>query len=188
MCPAFDLSQFKEETIDGKIYYMSPSASPRHGEILLNIALIFKTYLRGKKCKVFTDTIDIYLDEINKTKVIPDVSILCDESKFTNRGYEGIPSLVVEIISPTSVKRDRKEKFNLYEQYGIKEYWIVDPLYNTVEQFVIEDNKYQLVDTYIQLENHDLERLSENEKNNLKEEFKTSLFEELTIRIEDIFE
>ena len=63
-----------------------------------------------------------------KDKVIPDVSILCDENKFTDKGYEGIPSLVVEVISPTSVNRDRKIKFNVYEKYKINEYWIVDPI------------------------------------------------------------
>lgn len=188
MSSALDLNQFKEEIMDGKVYYMSPSASPRHGEVLLNIATIFKNYLKGKKCKVFTDTIDVYLDNMNKNKVIPDVSILCDQTKFTKRGYEGIPSLVVEIISPTSINRDRKEKFNLYEQYGVKEYWIVDPLYNAIEQFVLENDKYRLVDTYIKLESYDLERLSKEEKEHLKEEFKTSLFEDLVIRVEEVFE
>lgn len=64
---------------------MSPSASPMHGRIIGNVYFIFKSYLRGKSCRVFTDTIDVYLDELNN-KVIPDVSILCDENKFSKRG------------------------------------------------------------------------------------------------------
>ena len=187
MSPAFDLIQFKEEILDGKVYYMSPSASPRHGEILLNIAILFKNYLKGKKCKVFTDTIDIYLDDSGHNRVIPDVSILCDETKFTKRGYEGIPSLVVEVLSPTSINRDRKEKFHTYEKYGIKEYWIIDPLYNAVEQFVLENGKYELMETYIQLESCDRERLTAKELESLKSEITTSLFHDLNIKIEDIF-
>lgn len=64
---------------------MSPSASPMYGRIIGNVYFIFKSYLRGKSCRVFTDTIDVYLDELNN-KVIPDVSILCDENKFSKRG------------------------------------------------------------------------------------------------------
>ena len=68
MGEALDLKEFKEEIIDGKVYYMSPSANPRHGRVIGNIYFVFKSYLRGKKCQVFTDTIDVYLDAEKKTK------------------------------------------------------------------------------------------------------------------------
>lgn len=185
---AVDFSNFKEEIIDGKVYLMSPSANPRHGRVIGNIYFAFKSYLKGKKCEVFTDTIDVYLGDEKKDKVIPDVSILCDESKFTDKGYEGIPSLVVEVISPTSVKRDRKIKFNLYEKYKINEYWIVDPVNKVIEQYILIDGKYSLEGTYVKLESYDKERLSEEEKEKFPTNFKTSIFSELIIHIEDIFE
>jgi Uma2 family endonuclease len=188
MSNALDLEAFKEEFIDGKVYYMSPSANPKHGRAIGNIYFVFKSYLRGKRCQVFTDTIDVYLDAEKKDKVIPDVSILCDETKFTDKGYEGVPSLVVEVISPTSVKRDRKIKFNIYEKYKVQEYWIVDPINKVIEQYILIDGKYSLEGTYVKLEEWEKERLSQEEKSKFSESFKTSIFSELAINVEDIFE
>lgn len=185
---ALNLDELKEEVIDGKVYYMSPSANPKHGRVIGNIYFVFKSYLKGKKCQVFTDTIDVYLDSEKKDKVIPDVSILCDETKFTDKGYEGIPSLVVEVISPTSVKRDRKIKFNMYETYNINEYWIVDPINKVIEQYILIDGKYSLEGTYAKLADWEKEGLNEEEKVKFPEIFKTSIFSELTINIDDIFE
>lgn len=184
---AIDYDYFKEELIDGKVHLMSPSASPIHGRIIGNVYFVFKSYLKGKTCQVFTDTIDVYLDEHNN-KVIPDVSILCDESKFSKRGYEGVPDLIVEIISPSSVIRDRKVKFQLYEKFGVKEYWIIDPINKVIEQYVLNDGKYKLEEIYAQLDECELDRLSESDKNNIKTTFKTSIFKELVINVSDIFE
>ena len=188
MSNAIDYNKYKEEYINGKVYYMYPSASPIHGRIIGNVYYIFRTYLKGKQCQVFTDTIDIYLDSEKKDRVIPDVSVLCDKDKFTNRGYEGIPSLVVEVISPTSILRDRKIKFKLYEEYGIKEYWIIDPANKVLEQYVLSEDKYNLQGTYVKLEDYDIERINEDEKLEFKSSFKTSIFDELIIQVEDIFE
>ena len=66
MSNAVDLESFREEIIDGKVYYMSQSANPRHGRVIGNIYFVFKSYFKGKKCQVFTDTIDVYLDDENK--------------------------------------------------------------------------------------------------------------------------
>ena len=153
-----------------------------------NVYFAFKSYLKGKKCQVFTDTIDVYLDDSKENRVIPDVSILCDESNFTNRGYEGVPSLVVEVISPTSVIRDRKLKFKLYEKYKVQEYWIIDPVNRVIEQYILIDGKYSLEGTYTKLNDFDMERLSQRDKDDFKISFKTSIFDELIINVEDIFE
>ena len=185
MSPAYNLNEFKEEIIDGKVYYMSPSASPRHGRIIGNIYFIFKSYLKGKTCEVFTDTIDVFLNEEGTDKVIPDVSILCDPERFTDKGYNGVPSLIVEVISPTSIKRDRETKFYKYEAYGVKEYWIVDPLNKSIEQFVLQDGKYKLSGVYTQLDEAEKERL--HEEQGFVKQFKTTIFPELVIDIDDIF-
>jgi Uma2 family endonuclease len=188
MSNAIDYKTYREEFINGKVYYMPPSANPIHGRIIGNVYFIFRSYLKGKSCQVFTDTIDIYLDDEKKDRVIPDVSVLCDKDKFTNRGYEGIPSLVVEVISPTSVSRDRKLKFNLYEKYGVKEYWIIDPVNKVLEQYILVEGKYSLEGTYVKLEDYDIERINEEEKLDFKSSFKTSIFNELVIKVDEVFE
>nr|WP_172596810.1 Uma2 family endonuclease [Clostridium butyricum] len=188
MSTAVDYKHYREEIIDGKVYYMPPSANPIHGRIIGNVYYVFKSYLKGKTCQVFTDTIDVYLDDKKEDRVIPDVSVLCNKDCFTNRGYEGVPSLVVEVLSPTSVSRDRKIKFNLYEKYGVKEYWIIDPVNKVLEQYVLIDGKYSLEGTFVKLEEYDKERINENEISEFKSSFKTSIFDELVVNIDDIFE
>lgn len=144
MASAIDYPNWKEEKIDGEIYYMSPSANPKHSKVIFNIAMFFKIYLKGKTCEVFMDNIDIFLDEEQNHYVIPDMSILCDPNKFKDDCYHGVPSLVVEVISPTSVKRDRKDKYSLYERFGVKEFWLVDYQNKTIEQYILDNSKYTL--------------------------------------------
>lgn len=177
--------EFKTELISGKIYYMSPSASPFHGMIIGNLYLLLGNYLKGKQCKVFTDTIDIYLDEENR--VIPDLSVLCDKSKFTDRGYEGIPKLIVEVISPSSVKRDRIEKKALYERMQVPHYWLVDPKNKNLEIYNLVEGVYVLEDIYTDYEQAELDRMSEEDRDKVVTEFKTVAFKELMISITDIF-
>lgn len=177
--------EFKIELINGKIYYMSPSASPFHGMIIGNLYLLLGNYLKGKPCKVFTDTIDIYLDEENR--VIPDLSVLCDKTKFTDRGYEGIPKLIVEIISPRSVKRDRIEKKALYERMQVPHYWLVDPKNKNIEIYNLVEGVYVLEDIYTDYEETELNRMSEEDRDKVVTEFKTAAFEDLMISITDIF-
>ncbi len=183
-----NLNNFKEEIIDGKIYYMSPSANPIHSRIIGNIFYTFKNYLKGKRCQVYADNLDVYLGEEKNTIVIPDISVICDTTKFTSNGYHGVPTLVVEIISPSSAARDRNTKFKLYEKYGVMEYWIVDPLNQIIEQFILKDNKYEIEGTFFQLEEEVLERYSEEERNNIIKNFKTSIFSDLVINLCDVFE
>lgn len=89
------------------------------------------------------------------------------------------------MISPTSIKRDRETKFYKYEAYGVKEYWIVDPLNKSIEQFVLNEGKYKLNGVYTQLDEAEKERLYE--KQGFVKQFKTSIFSELTIDIDEIF-
>ncbi|MGL4346294.1 MAG: Uma2 family endonuclease [Cellulosilyticaceae bacterium] len=177
--------EFKAELINGKIYYISPSASPFHGMIIGNLYLIIGNYLKGKPCKVFTDTIDVYLDEENR--VIPDLSVLCDKTKFTARGYEGIPRLIVEVVSPSSVKRDRIEKKALYESMQVPHYWLIDPKNKNLEIYNLIDGIYVLEDIYTEYEDHELERMSDEDRAKILTEFKTAAFEDLVIAIMDIF-
>lgn len=177
--------EFKIELINGKIYHMSPSASPFHGMIIGNIYLLIGNHLKGKQCKVFTDTIDVYLDEENR--VIPDLSVLCDKTKFTDRGYEGIPRLIMEVISPSSIKRDRIEKKALYERMQVPHYWLIDPKNKSLEIYNLVNEVYVLEEVYTDYDETELARMSDEDKAKVTTEFRTAAFEDLLISIADIF-
>lgn len=122
------------EYIDGLIC-MSPSPSIKHQVVSSNLHTEFGIYLRGKKCKVFAAPTDIQLskDDVEDKKiVIPDLSIICDQNNFTDNKYVGVPTLIVEILSPSNQGHDLVTKFNLYMKYGVKEYWIINPMKEAV--------------------------------------------------------
>ena len=88
------------------------------------------TYLRGKTCEVFTAPFDVYLqheDEDTPNIVQPDLMVICDRDKITKKGCIGAPTWIIEIVSPSTSRRDYLTKLNLYAEYGVKEYWIVNP-------------------------------------------------------------
>lgn len=74
--------------------------------------------------------------------VQPDLTVVCDEAKLTEQGVTGAPDLVVEIVSPDSGFHDRGRKFDLYESYGVREYWIVDPNEQLIELYRLEDSRF----------------------------------------------
>ena len=112
--------EFWEELIDGKAVLMSPRPATNHNQTAFNIASIFKNFLKGKPCRVFPDGTDLYLTD--KDRFIPDVMVICDRSKIRDDGIHGAPDLVVEVLSPSSIKRDRVYKKRVYEQCGVREY------------------------------------------------------------------
>ena len=116
----------RAELIDGVIYDMAPSPSTEHQEISGEIFVAIHSYISQNKgqCKVFSAPYDIQLSD--NTIVIPDISVICDKNKITNKRCVGAPDWVIEITSSNEV-HDYVTKPNLYQKYGIKEYWIVDP-------------------------------------------------------------
>ncbi|MDC3417210.1 Uma2 family endonuclease [Aquibacillus salsiterrae] len=131
------------EYIDGLVY-MSPSPSTKHQRVSSRLQTKFGNFLEGKSCEVFPAPYDIELkdDTIEGTKiVIPDISIICDKSGFTDARYVGVPNLVVEILSPSNQSHDLITKLNLYMSYRVKEYWIVNPMLNTVTVYALNDEK-----------------------------------------------
>ncbi len=124
--------QFSErvELIMGKIFNMSPAPSSQHQHITVAISSGIYQFLRNKPCKVFTAPFDVSLPDasgISLTVVQPNITVICDPTKITEQGCNGAPDLVVEVISKSSVKKDLHEKYSIYEQAGVKEYWIVQP-------------------------------------------------------------
>lgn len=134
------------EYIDG-VVYMSPSPSTKHQRISSKLHAKLYNFLEGKTCEVFHAPFDILLknDTIDGQKlIIPDLSVICDKSGFTDNQYIGVPSLIIEILSPSNQSHDLVTKLNLYMKYGVKEYWIVNPMINTVMLYTLnQDNMYE---------------------------------------------
>lgn len=99
--------------------------------------------MRGKECKVFPAPFDVRLDSQKgdaHTVVQPDISVVCDQSKIDSKGCTGAPDIVIEIISPSTAKKDLHEKYDLYERSGVKEYWIIHPYERTLTSFILDSN------------------------------------------------
>ena len=171
----------REELINGKVVAMSPAAS-NHNRIAGDIYGIFWSYLRGKKCEPFGDGEAVYLTEVDH--FIPDFMVVCDPDKVKSNGVHGAPDLVVEVLSPGTTKNDRGRKMDVYGQCGVREYWIVIPNEKTVEQYIQDNGRLVLHDVYFIPPAY----TPEEELAEIAKEFQCSLFDDLTIRLEDIFE
>ena len=139
------------ELLKGLIIKLSPAPSSQHQSISMNLAGIIFQHLKGKKCKVFSAPFDVRL--INKRKsttdkeittvVQPDLCIICDLKKVDERGCLGSPDLIIEIVSKGNTKKELENKFDLYQENGVKEYWVVQPGDETVVVFDLIRGKYQ---------------------------------------------
>ncbi|WAM34434.1 Uma2 family endonuclease [Caldicellulosiruptor morganii] len=137
------------EIIDGVIYNMSPAPSRIHQEIIFELTLIIGNYIKQNKkpCKVYTAPFDVILveegNEVNKAKnvVQPDISIICDKKKLTEQGCIGTPDMIIEVVSQNNFSHDYIRKLNLYTQFKVKEYWIVNPQNQTILVYQLKDNQ-----------------------------------------------
>jgi len=136
------------ELIDGIAYQMAPP-SRKHQNVSTGLLLQFGNYLEDKTCEVYHQPFGVRLplenepDEYIKNAVLPDIVVVCDEKKLDDAGCRGGPDLIIEILSPSTGKRDQEDKFKLYEKAGVKEYWIVDPLNNFIRVYILgEKNRY----------------------------------------------
>lgn len=130
------------EFIDGVIY-MAPSPSTKHQRISGRLYVELFNYLEGTDCEVFDAPFDIILhkDDIEEDKVvIPDLAVLCDKSGLNELNYKGVPSLIVEILSPSNQSHDLVLKLNLYMKYGVKEYWIINPMLDSIQVYSLDEN------------------------------------------------
>jgi Uma2 family endonuclease len=124
------------EVIDGVAYNMTPSPTSRHQMLAGNFYRILANRLSGHRCRVFIAPLDVYFDDTNFVQ--PDVLVVCDEKKIKDRIY-GAPDSVLEVLSPRTSLKDKREKRSLYERFGVKEYIIIDPLEEYVERFYLAD-------------------------------------------------
>ncbi len=142
--------QFAErlELFKGKIFRMSPAPNRMHQIILGNLHINIVKDFDYKPCKVYLAPFDVRLvkkktkDDKVVTVVQPDISIISDEDKLDDRGCNGAPDLVVEILSPGNSKKEMGIKYDLYEQNGVKEYWLVNPADKTLFLYTLQNGKY----------------------------------------------
>jgi hypothetical protein len=144
------------ELLKGKILEMS-APSPIHQEISGNLQGALFVFLKNSKCKLYTAPFDVRFPQKGESQVYtvvqPDLCVVCDFEKIDSKGCVGAPDLVVEILSPGNSKKEMKSKFALYQEEGVREYWIVDPERELVFVYVAENKKFKptipIADDYV---------------------------------------
>ena len=142
------------ELIKGWIYKMSPAPRRLHQAVSGNLFFELKYFFKECICKVYEAPFDIRLkknkgtDKEIDTVVQPDISVFCDLTKLDDRGGIGAPDLVVEITSDSTMKKDYNEKFNVYEENGVREYWIVNPDSQSMEVFTLRNEIFESAGIY----------------------------------------
>ena len=133
----------RAELIDGKIYDMAPP-SRIHQKLATKLASIIDRYISDNngKCEVYSAPFAVFLNEDDKTYVEPDVSVICDPNKLDDKGCNGAPDWIIEIVSPSSQRMDYLTKLFKYRTAGVREYWIVNPMTEIVQTYLFEGMEY----------------------------------------------
>lgn len=131
----------RAELFDGEIYMMSPP-STKHQRIVSYINTEISLYIRlkGGSCEVFPSPFAVFLNKDNKNYVEPDISVICDKSKLTDKGCVGAPDWIIEIVSPSSRQMDYYKKLFKYQTAGVREYWVVDHDKNVITVYNFEQD------------------------------------------------
>lgn len=162
------------EILKGKIFKMSPAPTISHQGISFNLSGLFFMYFHNKPCKVFASPFDVVLknkDGKEDTVVQPDLCVVCDPEKLADgKRCQGAPDLIIEILSPGNSKKEMVNKYELYEEAGVREYWVVRPDYKEITQFVLENNKYRTLPPIVE-----------------GTIIHSAIFPELSLQTEDIF-
>ena len=173
------------ELINGEVYMMA-RPSVRHWRISHNVVNIFERKLRGKRCEAFGE-IDVHLGEGDD--VIPDAMIVCNPDIITDRRIEGTPDLVVEVVSKSTERKDRREKLETYAKYGVKEYWIVDPIKKSLEVYLQYEGRLVLARIHYQYSDRELSYMNDKERAeaDAQNSIKITLYEDFVVDIHDVF-
>ena len=175
--------EFEErlEILRGKIFWMSPGASKTHQSIVGKLHIkLFQSLGESNPCKVFLSPFDIRLidkqkkstkDEDITTVFQPDLCIICDKNKLDEQGCLGAPDFIIEILSPGNTKKEMGIKFDIYEENGVREYWVVNYQEEHILQFVRNDEK--LISHKPLLENDVIQ---------------SAIFPDLQFRVDDLFQ
>ncbi|EJU25284.1 MULTISPECIES: Uma2 family endonuclease [Capnocytophaga] len=161
------------EILKGKIFKMSPAPAISHQSISFNLSGLLFMYFYNKPCKVFASPFDVVLknkDGKEDTVVQPDLSVVCDPEKLADgKRCQGAPDLIIEILSPGNSKKELKNKYELYQEAGVREYWLVHPQDEYVIINVLENNQYRALPPFVD------------------KEVTSVIFPDLSLQTEDIF-
>ena len=146
----------RAELIDGQIYDIVPP-SPFHQELVMELSATLRNHVRknGGTCKVYPSPFAVFLNQDDRNYVEPDISVICDPNKLNEKGCNGAPDFIIEIVSPSSQRMDYLTKLFKYRTAGVKEYWIVNPLQKTVQVYSfidVEDSMQYSFDDKIKVE------------------------------------
>lgn len=133
----------RAELIDGQFYYMA-APSRIHQKILMFLSAKIANYIhtKGGSCEVYPAPFAVKLFDDRTTIVEPDISVICDPDKLTDKGCSGAPDWIIEIVSPSNPSHDYVLKLNLYMKAGVREYWIVNPAKQTIFVYFFEENAF----------------------------------------------
>ena len=131
----------RAELIDGAIYNMSPPGWI-HQKLVNKLSQKITNYIDSKKglCEVYPAPFAVFLNNDDSTYVEPDISVICEPQKLNDKGCNGAPDWIIEIVSPSSKRMDYMIKLFKYRTAGVREYWIVDPLKNLIITYSFEAN------------------------------------------------
>ncbi|MBD5089242.1 MAG: Uma2 family endonuclease [Clostridiales bacterium] len=131
----------RAEVFDGVVYDMA-SPSQIHQTISMELSNIIYNYIKSKKgsCQLFSAPFDVKLSDKPLTIVQPDIMVICDRDKLDGKRCNGAPDFIIEIVSPGNPEDDYIRKLYYYRNYGVREYWIVDPRRKTITVNYFERN------------------------------------------------
>lgn len=136
----------RAELINGQIFYMSPP-SRKHQKIAGDLFALIHNYIRlnNGSCEPYMAPFAVFLDADNKNYVEPDISVICDPDKLSDKGCVGAPDWIVEIVSPSSKRMDYYTKLSLYQAAGVREYWIIDPDREAIMVYDLENEALPII-------------------------------------------
>lgn len=153
----------RAELIDGQIYYMAPPGRI-HQQISMYLSRTISSYIHSNKgsCEVYAAPFAVFLNKDDTNYLEPDISVICDRDKLDDKGCNGAPDWIIEIISPGNPGRDYIDKLSLYKASGVREYWIVNPHNQSIAVYHFESEKFILNYTF-------------------KDKIKVNIYDDLTI-------
>ena len=181
---AYDADPWREELIAGRWTAMALPAM-NHIRVSGNIYNLFSNHLQGLTCEPISDGAAVYLTE--EDCYIPDFMIVCNPERIRPDGVHGAPDLVAEVLSPSTARQDRGRKKRVYEACGVREYWLVDPRGKALEQYLLTDGHLELNGVYTLYSSIELENMTGEERASVRTEFRCCLYDDLVIRLEDVF-
>ena len=168
---------------------MAAMAILTHSGIIMHLSNKIFSYVVANKCGyVFPDNVDVHFPDGNLFR--PDLTVITAENKKIlnwKGAIRGVPDMVVEVLSRSTKNNDLTIKKDIYESNGVKEYWIVDPWVKSVTVYILRDGKFVFDNEYFKYDADEWAMLDDDEKAAYKSEIKVSIFEDLYVKIDDIF-